>query len=139
MVLIPTSRPPTHPGEMLLEEFLKPLSLSQKELAGRIGVSYPRVNERQARRDAGHGASAQSAAGDDPGVLAKPSNGLGSVCHEPIGLGPKHRAYSAFASTTSVANCGITRICSRPPRTAAAAAEIQDVRPQFANGDSPGH
>ncbi|MFN0178257.1 MAG: HigA family addiction module antitoxin [Gemmatimonadales bacterium] len=45
MVLMPTSRPPTHPGEMLLEEFLKPLSLTQKELAERIGVSYPRVNE----------------------------------------------------------------------------------------------
>lgn len=45
MVLVPTSRPPTHPGEMLLEEFLKPLALTQKELAERIGVSYPRVNE----------------------------------------------------------------------------------------------
>ena len=45
MVRIPTSRPPTHPGEMLLEEFLKPLGLSQAELAERIGVSYPRVNE----------------------------------------------------------------------------------------------
>lgn len=45
MVLIPANRPPTHPGEMLLEEFLKPLGLTQKELAARIGVSYPRVNE----------------------------------------------------------------------------------------------
>lgn len=45
MVLIPASRPPTHPGAMLLEELLKPLGLTQKELASRIGVSYPRVNE----------------------------------------------------------------------------------------------
>jgi addiction module HigA family antidote len=30
---------------MLLEEFLKPLGMSQVELAGRIGVSFPRVNE----------------------------------------------------------------------------------------------
>ena len=45
MVRVPTHRPPTHPGEMLLEEFLKPLGLSQTELAQRIGVSYPRVNE----------------------------------------------------------------------------------------------
>lgn len=45
MVRIPTHRPPTHPGEMLLEEFLKPLGLSQVELARRIGVSYPRVND----------------------------------------------------------------------------------------------
>ena len=45
MVRIPTDRPPTHPGEMLLEEFLKPLALSQTALAERLGVSYPRVNE----------------------------------------------------------------------------------------------
>ena len=45
MVRVPTHRPPTHPGEMLLEEFLKPLGLTQVELAQRIGVSYPRVNE----------------------------------------------------------------------------------------------
>ncbi|MEZ4731930.1 MAG: HigA family addiction module antitoxin [Caldilineaceae bacterium] len=41
----PTYGPPTHPGEMLLEEFLEPLSISQVELARLIGVSYPRVNE----------------------------------------------------------------------------------------------
>jgi len=45
MVRIPTDRPPTHPGEMLLEEFLKPNEMTQSELAERIGVSYPRVNE----------------------------------------------------------------------------------------------
>ena len=45
MNTLPTKRPPTHPGEMLLEEFLKPLGISQTELAQRIQVSYPRVNE----------------------------------------------------------------------------------------------
>src|SRR6059036_3569210 len=45
MVRIPTHGPPTHPGEMLLEEFLKPLGLSQTGLAERLGVSYPRFNE----------------------------------------------------------------------------------------------
>jgi addiction module HigA family antidote len=45
MVRIPTHGPPTHPGEMLLEEFLKPLGMTQVELAQRLGVSYPRVNE----------------------------------------------------------------------------------------------
>lgn len=45
MPTLPTQRPPTHPGEMLLEEFLKPLGMSQVELAERIRVSYPRVNE----------------------------------------------------------------------------------------------
>jgi addiction module HigA family antidote len=46
MVRIPTHRAPTHPGEMLLEEFLKPYGLTQTELAERLAVSYPRVNER---------------------------------------------------------------------------------------------
>lgn len=45
MVRMPTDGPPTHPGEMLLEEFLRPLDLSQTELAERLGVSYPRINE----------------------------------------------------------------------------------------------
>jgi len=42
---LPRNRPPTHPGEMLLEEFIKPLGLTQAELARRLGVSYPRLNE----------------------------------------------------------------------------------------------
>jgi antitoxin HigA-1 len=45
MLLIPTRGPPTHPGEMLLEEFLKPLGMAQVELAHRLGMSYPRINE----------------------------------------------------------------------------------------------
>ena len=50
MVDIPTHREPTHPGEMLLEEFLKPLGVSQRDLADRIGVPYQRVNELVNRR-----------------------------------------------------------------------------------------
>ena len=42
---LPRNRPPTHPGEMLFEEFIKPLNLTQTELAHRLGVSYPRLNE----------------------------------------------------------------------------------------------
>lgn len=45
MVRIRTNRIPTHPGEMLLEEFLKPLELTLKELADSIKVPYQRVNE----------------------------------------------------------------------------------------------
>lgn len=45
MVRIPTHRAPTHPGKMLLEEFLRPLGVTQTKLASRLGVSYPRVNE----------------------------------------------------------------------------------------------
>lgn len=45
MVRVPTHWEPTHPGEMLLEEFLKPMNISQRELADRIHVPYQRVNE----------------------------------------------------------------------------------------------
>ena len=45
MVRIPTHREPIHPGEMLLEEFLKPMELTQRDLADGIHVPYQRVNE----------------------------------------------------------------------------------------------
>lgn len=45
MARLPKNRPPTHPGEMLLEEFLRPLAMSQTQLAERIGVTRVRVNE----------------------------------------------------------------------------------------------
>ncbi len=45
MVRVPTSRTPTHPGEMLLEEFLNPMGLTQRELADAIHVPYQRVND----------------------------------------------------------------------------------------------
>jgi len=45
MVRVPTHRQPTHPGEMLLEEFLSPMSLSQRDLADGIRVPYQRINE----------------------------------------------------------------------------------------------
>ena len=45
MVRVPTHGSPTHPGEMLLEEFLEPLGMTQTEFAQRLGVSYPRLNE----------------------------------------------------------------------------------------------
>jgi antitoxin HigA-1 len=41
---LPQSRPPTHPGEMLLEEFVKPIAVTQSELATRLGISLPRLN-----------------------------------------------------------------------------------------------
>lgn len=45
MVRVPTHRPPTHPGEMLLEEFLNPMGLTQRDLADAIHVPYQRINE----------------------------------------------------------------------------------------------
>ena len=41
---LPRFQPPTHPGEMLLEEILKPLGMSQSAFARRIDVSYARLN-----------------------------------------------------------------------------------------------
>ena len=38
-------RRPTHPGEMLREEFLVPMNISQRELANAIHVPYQRINE----------------------------------------------------------------------------------------------
>ena len=37
--------PPIHPGEILLEEFLKPMELSQYRLAKDISVPARRINE----------------------------------------------------------------------------------------------
>jgi antitoxin HigA-1 len=43
--MIPSHREPTHPGEMLLEEFLRPLGLTQVEAADRMKIPLNRVNE----------------------------------------------------------------------------------------------
>ena len=42
---LPRHRPPTHPGQMLRDEFLAPLAITQSDLALRLGVSFPRLNE----------------------------------------------------------------------------------------------
>ncbi len=42
---VPTHREPTHPGEMLREEFLIPMNITQRELAEAIHVPYQRINE----------------------------------------------------------------------------------------------
>ena len=47
---IPTHREPTHPGEVLIEEFLKPVGISQLVLSRRIRVPYRRVNDIVNRR-----------------------------------------------------------------------------------------
>ena len=45
MIRIPSNRQPTHPGEMLREEFLIPMGITQRELAQAIHVPYQRINE----------------------------------------------------------------------------------------------
>ncbi len=43
--MLPENRLPTHPGEILLEEFLIPLEVTQVEFAKHIGVPVQRINE----------------------------------------------------------------------------------------------
>lgn len=45
MIRVPTYRPATHPGEILREDFLVPMGLTQKQLADAIKVPFQRVNE----------------------------------------------------------------------------------------------
>jgi addiction module HigA family antidote len=45
MLMAPKKLPPIHPGEILLEEFLRPLQLSQYRLAKDISVPPRRINE----------------------------------------------------------------------------------------------
>ena len=42
--MLPTHRPPTHPGEMLLKEFLEPLGVSQVDAAHRMNIPFQRLN-----------------------------------------------------------------------------------------------
>ena len=44
MIRLPKHRAPTHPGEILSEEFLVPYGISQADLARRIAVPIQRVN-----------------------------------------------------------------------------------------------
>jgi addiction module HigA family antidote len=43
--MLPRKRIPTHPGEILSEEFLKPLGITQVAIAGHLGVPVQRINE----------------------------------------------------------------------------------------------
>lgn len=45
MIRIPKNREPTHPGTMLVKEFLEPMHITQRELAAAIHVPYQRINE----------------------------------------------------------------------------------------------
>ncbi|MBS2032902.1 MAG: HigA family addiction module antidote protein [Deltaproteobacteria bacterium] len=42
--MLPKNRPPTHPGEVLNEEFLAPKKMTQAQLASALGVSVQTVN-----------------------------------------------------------------------------------------------
>ena len=42
--MLPKNRPPSHPGEVLLEDCLKPLEITQADAAKRLGVPTQRLN-----------------------------------------------------------------------------------------------
>lgn len=47
MIRVPTHRSPTHPGDMLLAEFLTPIGISQEDVANAIHVQSRQPNEHQ--------------------------------------------------------------------------------------------
>jgi antitoxin HigA-1 len=42
---LPKYRPPSHPGEILLKDFLEPMGITQRELADAFHIPYQRINE----------------------------------------------------------------------------------------------
>ncbi len=75
--MIPGNRIPTHPGEILLEEFLKPIELTQVAFAKHLGIPTQRINEiiRGKRGITSETAWLFSQALDTtPQVLAQPTN-----------------------------------------------------------------
>lgn len=43
--MIPKNRIPTHPGEILLKDFLEPMNITQVQFAKHLNISVQRVNE----------------------------------------------------------------------------------------------
>lgn len=82
----PKNRTPSHPGEILREEFLKPLGVTQVEFAAHIGVPLQRVNEIALgkRGVSPDGVAPRRGPGDDAGVLDQPS-GCPRPGHQPGG------------------------------------------------------
>ena len=75
-------RPPTSPGEMLREEFLRPANLTQVEAARRMQIPLNRLNEIIRGRRGDHGGyrtPARTVVQDVSGVLDEPPGRLGSL------------------------------------------------------------
>ena len=86
-IRLPAHRPPTHSGEMLLEEFLKPMGISQRQLAAAIFVPYSRINKLingEGRVTAGLAYRLSKFLGTTPRVLAERTTTLGSVARPAV-------------------------------------------------------
>ena len=70
-------RKPTSPGEILLEEFLKPLGISQRKFADHLGCDYKVINRIVNEKAAvtPNGSEASSSFRNDTGILAQCANG----------------------------------------------------------------
>ena len=79
--MLPAHRPPTHPGEMLLKEFLEPLGVSQVDAAQRMRVPFQRLNAIVKGRHAvsADGAPARGAHGVGRRDLAELAGEVGPV------------------------------------------------------------
>jgi addiction module HigA family antidote len=92
MVRLPTHRPPTHPGELLLEEFLRPLGITQVEFARAIGVPLQRVNEIVKRK---RGVTPDTALRFEAALGARPPGTSGTRC-----IRPPRRTFAEFGDST---------------------------------------
>ena len=89
-MLLPTDRPPTHPGEMLLEEFIEPLELTQTEVAERSRhflCAFERDRERTSWYHTRHGASACPASRYDARFLVERPIGVGPLARDEVADG----------------------------------------------------
>ena len=82
MAIVRRRREPTSPGEILREEFLLPLGVTQKQLAGHLGCDVKVVNRIVNGRtsvSAAIGAEAGSDVSNDTRVLAQCTEGRGHL------------------------------------------------------------
>ena len=94
MLRIPTNRPPVHPGEVLREEFLEPMGLSQVELADRLSIPFQRVNmivrEKRAVTPAWETAACDRAQGIDGKIRSGQKDSFGEA-HQRIKFPTSHQ------------------------------------------------
>ena len=83
--MIPENRIPSHPGEILLEEFLKPLDLTQVALARHLGIPTQRINEivRGKRYHTRYRLAFSRGIRDDTAALDESANELRPGCQPP--------------------------------------------------------
>ena len=82
---LPENRTPTHPGEILLEEFLVPMRISQAALSRHLGIPVQRVNEivrGRARRYPRHSLAAGSGIQYHAGILDEVADQLRSCAFQ---------------------------------------------------------